>query len=84
VASVKVDDDSYSHSGLCRGDSNDKNGEEDSVQFFRIQVFIKDNKIDVHTVQYQFYCHQHGNHISPCEQSIHSNEEQGCAYKQDM
>jgi hypothetical protein len=75
VAAIQIDDDRDGDSGFSRSYRDDKYGEKDAVEFFRIEIFIKHNKVDVHTIQNQFNRHQHGNEITPGEQAIHPDKE---------
>jgi hypothetical protein len=84
MAPVQIDYNSYGHRcfGSCNG--YDKYGEEYPVQFTRIQVFIECHKIDINAIQNDFNSHQHGDHITTGEESVHADEKQSGADKKDL
>jgi hypothetical protein len=72
---VQIDDDSNGHCRLCCSDRDDKNGKEDPIQLFWIQVLIEHYKIDIYAIEDKFNCHQHGDHVATCKQSVHADKE---------
>jgi hypothetical protein len=72
---VKIDDDRNRDRSLGCSYRDDKNGKEDTVQSFRVQVFIEHHKIDIYAIQDKLNGHQHGDHIATCEQSKHADKE---------
>jgi hypothetical protein len=81
MAAIQVDNDRDRYRGFRRRDGDDKNGEEYSIQFTGIEVFIERNKVDVNAVKDKFNAHQHRDHIAPGEQAVHANKKQRCTYE---
>jgi hypothetical protein len=67
MAPVQINYYRNSYCRLCCSNGNNKNGKENAVEFFRIQIFIEYNEIDIHTIQDQFNSHQHRYHVTPGE-----------------
>jgi hypothetical protein len=84
MASIQVNNYRNGHGGFGRSNGNNKQGKENTIQFIGVQVFIECHKIYVHTIQNQLYGHEHSDKVTPGEQSIHADEKQGRAHKQDM
>src|SRR5262245_55087909 len=84
MTAIQVNDDRNRDRRLSCRDRNNKYGEEDAVQFFRIEIFVKNDKVDVHAVQDELDGHQHCDQVATREQAIHANKEKRCANKQDI
>ncbi len=76
MTAVQVNNDGYGHSSFSRCDGYYKQGEEQTVHLPGPQVFIKGDKIQVYAVQDELYTHQHGDKVSPGEETIHADEKQ--------
>jgi hypothetical protein len=81
---VQIDDNSYGYRRFRRGNGNNKQSKEYTLQFFGIQIFIKSDKIDVHTIQDQLHRHQHCDHIPPGQQTIHPDKKKPGTDEKDM
>ena|SRR6185436_9284722 len=73
-----VNTDDYSNSHRCFSSSNgdDKQAEENSFRFSRVEEFVESNEVDVNTVEDKLDGNQHRNHISPGDEPINTDEEQ--------
>jgi hypothetical protein len=78
---VQINDNGYCNGRFGSGNGNNEQGKENAIQLIGVQVFIKSDEVDVHTVQHQLNGHQHGDQVAPREQAVHANKEQGSAYK---
>ncbi len=50
----------------------------------RPEIFVECNEIQVYTVQHQLNTHEHGDQVSPREETKHRYEEQCSAYEKQM
>jgi hypothetical protein len=76
VTAVKIYNDRNGHSRLGRRNSDDKQCKKQTIHIPGVEILIKSNEIQVHTVKDQFNAHQHGNKVSSCEKTIYANEEE--------
>ena len=81
---VQINNDSDRCSSFCRGDGDHEYGKENTIQSVGPEIFVECNEIEIYTVQYQFYTHQHGNEVSSREETVHTDEEQRCADKENV
>ncbi len=81
MTTIKINNDRNCYSRFCCRYRNNKYGEENAIKSVRVQVFIEHDEIDIYTVQYYLYRHQHRDHVTSCKQAVHADKEQGCAYK---
>jgi hypothetical protein len=84
VTAIKIYDYGYGYGRFCSSNSNDEQSKKHPIQPVRPEVFIKCNKIQVHTIQNEFYAHQQRDQVSPGKKSIDPNEKQGSADKKYM
>ena len=84
MTSIQINNDRDRCGSFCSCNGDHEYGKENTIQPVGPEVFIECNEIDIYTVQYQFYTHQHRNEISSRKKTIHTYEEKRCADKENV
>jgi hypothetical protein len=84
VPAVYVDDQGNGNGCLGSRYGYDEERKKMPLQLIRVQIPVKNNKIDVDRIQYQFNRHEHGDEVSPCKKPKNANKKYQRAYDQKV
>jgi len=84
MTSIQINNDRDRCCRLGGSNGDQEYGKENTVEPVGPEVFVECDEIQVHTIQYQFDAHQHGDQISSGEETIYTDEEQRRADKENV